>query len=301
MLRFKAKQITYKVGRFNIGGDPISTPTALFGSIFYSNQKGIFKNEKKGEINKDFIEKLIKNQEAIADKCGLIPGIDLILSNNLNMKQNLDFIFDLTDIPIMLDIPTIDLKIEAIQYINEQNLQNRVIYNSLTPESKENEILELEENKISNLILLALETQKWTTNARIDVINDLINKLNSLTSTKFNIFIDTCVIDFTSLGLAMSSMKFLKDKYGHPIGACPHNAVETWRNLIEKFGKIKKYASLVASTIILGSGADFILYGPIEFSNLIFPNVAFIKAAHSQLLFDEGKFAPSGHPVYKIG
>jgi tetrahydromethanopterin S-methyltransferase subunit H len=105
----------------------------------------------------------------------------------------------------------------------------------------------------------------------------------------------------TSLGLAMNAMQKIKNKYGFPVGSGAHNAVDTWNNLKNKFGNIKKYASVVAATITLGAGADFILYGPIQNANLIYPNVAFIKAAHSQLLFDEGRMAPPDHPVFKIG
>ncbi|GAJ20510.1 unnamed protein product [marine sediment metagenome] len=40
---------------------------------------------------------------------------------------------------------------------------------------------------------------------------------------------------------------------------------------------------------------------PVKHANIIYPTIAFIKAAHSQLLFDEGRIAPTTHPVFKIG
>ncbi|GAH67240.1 unnamed protein product, partial [marine sediment metagenome] len=72
-------------------------------------------------------------------------------------------------------------------------------------------------------------------------------------------------------------------------------------NLIPKFGNITKYVKIAACTITLSAGADFIFYGPSQLANLIYPTVAFVNAAHSQLLFDEGCIPPPNHPIFKIG
>lgn len=301
MLNFKAEQKSYKIGKYNIGGDPRETPTALIGTIFYLRQKNIFKNESKGEIIKDIAESLIKKQEELADKTGLVPGLDVILSYESCIEPVLDFVVDVTDVPIILDAPSYDIKLKAIEYVNKTGIQERIVYNSITPETGNEELQLLSESNIKNFILLGMETSKWTTKARMDVIDNLIEKAKASNFAGNNFIIDTCVIDFTSLGLAMSAMYEVKDKYGYPVGSGAHNAVDTWKNLKLKFGDIKKYATVVSSTITLNAGADFLLYGPIQHADIVFPNVAFIKAAHSQLLFDEGKMAPPNNPVYKIG
>ncbi len=301
MFNFNVKQKSYKVGKYSIGGDPREAPSAVIGTIFYLKQKNIFKDETKGEIIKDFAETLIKDQEELADKTGLVPGLDVIISYETSVKSILDFVVDVTDMPILLDAPTDDVKMNALEYIKEAGVQERIIYNSITPESGNDEFELLVKSKIKNFILLGMESKKWTIQARIEVIDNLIEKAKSFDLAEYNFIIDTAVIDMTSLGLAMSAMYEIKNKYGFPVGSGAHNAVDTWSNLKTKFGNIKKYASVVASTITLGAGADFILYGPIQHANLIYPNVAFIKAAHSQLLFDEGRMAPPNHPVFKIG
>ena len=294
-------QKTYQIGKYKIGGDPRMTPTALVGSIFYLRQKEIFKDERKGEINKSVAEDLINKQEEIADKTGLIPLLAVVLSYQESIDPILDYVFSITDTPILVDGPTLDIKLEAIKYMGEKGLQDKVIYNSLTPESKDEEYALLSETKVENFIVLIMETQMWTSQARMDVFDSLIKKAESANFAKNNFMIDCCVIDYTSLGLAMSAMEMIKDKHGYPVGSGAHNAVDTWRNRKAKFGKIKMYSAIVASTITLAAGADFILYGPVEHADLIFPNVAFVKAAQSQLLFDEGKMAPPSHPVFKIG
>ena len=129
----------------------------------------------------------------------------------------------------------------------------------------------------------------------------MIRKALSYKFKKNNFLVDTCIIDFTSLGIALNAIEQVKNKYGYPAGTAGQNLADAWKNLVPKFGDINKFIKVVASTITLAAGADFIFYGPIQLANLIYPNVAFIKAAHSQLLFDEGKMPPSDHPVFKIG
>ncbi|TFG20337.1 MAG: hypothetical protein EU530_03500 [Promethearchaeota archaeon] len=301
MFNYPVEQKTYKVGKYTIGGDPRSSPTAMVGTIFYYGQKDIFIDEKKGIINKGFAEKLIKDQEEIADKTGLVPCLDVILSFEDAVKPLLDFVVDITDVPIFLDPPTYNLKEPALKYVDELGIQSRIIYNSLTPDSHDEEFALLSETKIENFVLLAMESTYWTTQSRMNVIEDLVTKAEAAHLSASNFLIDTCVLDFTSLGLAMNAMQETKKKFGLPVGSGAHNAVDTWRNLKEKFGRIKKIATAVASTITLGAGADFLLYGPIQHADIIYPSVAFVKAAHSQLLFDEGKMPPSEHPVFKIG
>jgi len=301
MFDYTIEQKSYQIGKYKIGGDPREAPTAAIGTIFYFKQKNIFKDEAKGEIFKDFAEKLIKDQEELADKTGLIPGLDVILSYDTCIKNILDFVIDATDVPIILDAPTVDIKFKALEYVKEMGVQEKIIYNSITPESDDEEFKALSESKIKTFVLLGMESSKWTTQARMDVINELIEKAKGANLATNNFIIDTAVLDITSLGLAMNAMIEVKKKYGYPVGSGAHNAVDTWRNLKAKFGNIKKYASIVANTITLGAGADFLLYGPVQHANLIYPNIAFIKAAHSQLLFDEGRMALPTHPVFKIG
>ncbi len=301
MFTYLVEQKTYQVGKYKIGGDPRSAPTTMVGTIFYFKQKHIFKDESKGEIDKNFAAGLIKKEEELADKTGLVPGLDVIVASVPYVKPILDFVKDATDMPIFLDAPTIDCKIPALQYIKELGIQDRIVYNSITPDSHDEEYEALKDCGIKNYIILAMESARWTTQARMDAIASVLEKAKAVGLPGENFLVDGCVLDMCSLGLAMSAMEETKKKYGFPVGSGAHNAVDVWRNLKEKFGDIKSHASVVASTITLAAGADFLLFGPIQHADIMFPTAAFVKAAQSQLLFDEGKMAPPDHPVFKIG
>ena len=157
MFDYPTEQKSYQIGKYKIGGDPREAPTAAIGTIFYFKQKNIFKDEVKGEIFKDFAEELIKNQEELADKTGLIPGLDVILSYDTCIKNIIDFVIDATDVPIILDAPTVDIKLKALEYVKEIGIQDRLIYNSITPESDDEEFKALSESKIKTFVVISIE------------------------------------------------------------------------------------------------------------------------------------------------
>ena len=47
-------------------------------------------------------------------------------------------------------------------------------------------------------------------------------------------------------------------------------------------------------------GADFILYGPIEHADYVFPAVAMLDAAYAFLLREKGVKVGRDHPIYRI-
>jgi tetrahydromethanopterin S-methyltransferase subunit H len=48
-------------------------------------------------------------------------------------------------------------------------------------------------------------------------------------------------------------------------------------------------------------GADFVLYGPIEDAPLVFPAVAMIDTALSELAIERECEIPKNHPRFRIG
>lgn len=231
MFKYKVEQKSYQIGKYKIGGDPRKTPTALAGTIFYLGQHKIFKDERKGLINREYAEKLIKKQEELADKTGLIPLLDVVMSFEESIEPILDFVFNVTDIPILIDAPYWKVKEPLIKYIMGVGLDNRVIYNTITSSSYDEEFQLLSETEIETFVLLPIETQYWTTQARMKLINKMIEKALSYNFKKHNFLIDTCVIDFTSLGLAMNSIEEIKNIYGYPAGCSAHNLVDAWKNI----------------------------------------------------------------------
>ena len=62
-----------------------------------------------------------------------------------------------------------------------------------------------------------------------------------------------------------------------------------------------KIPAMTTSAIFPASiGADWILYGPIETADYIFPTVALVDAAYAHIAKEEGNKPSPNHPYFKI-
>ena len=114
--------------------------------------------------------------------------------------------------------------------------------------------------------------------------------------------VDTCVLDLATFGQALSAIFDVKNEFGLPAGGGVHNAVAMWRGLEAKMGEQAHdpcVASASASAVAVG--ADFVLYGPVEDAQYVFPAVAMMDTALSQLAMERGDRPLDDHPRYRIG
>jgi len=296
--RFAAEQVKFEIGKVKIGGLPGERPTVLIGSIFY-NKHSILKDEAKGEFDKEKAEELIKLQEEFSDKTGNPHMLDVVGSTPEAMRKFLDFVSSKTDSPLLLDGVTASIRIAGLDYVKEVGLENPIIYNSLLPEYRKEELDKIKEVDMKNAVLLAFTTKEFTSEGRIKAIRKLIPVAKEAGLEK--LLIDTAVIDVPSLGMAYRAIYELKSEFGLPTGCGAHNAIGTWRGLRTKMGRQAMHPSMaVASAITLAAGADFVLYGPIEYADYVFPTVALVDAAFGQLSIEKGKMPDARHPIFRI-
>lgn len=282
-----------------LGGQPGERPTVLIGTIFYHGHK-ILVNETTGDFNRERAEELINRQEEFSEKTGNPHMIDVVGTSPEAMRKFLDFVASTTDAPILIDGVSASVRISGLEYARESGLIDKIVYNSLTPESKPEELEKIKEFNVKNAILLAYNTREFSSNGRIKAIEMLLPK--TYEAGIENPLIDTCVLDIPSLGMACRAVFNLKSKFGLPVGCGPHNAISTWKGLKTKMGKQAMHPSIAsASAITAAIGADFILYGPIEHADYIFPAIALVDAAYSTLYIEEGKMLSRNHPIFKIG
>jgi tetrahydromethanopterin S-methyltransferase subunit H len=116
------------------------------------------------------------------------------------------------------------------------------------------------------------------------------------------LIVDTCVLDLATFGQACSAMFDIKDQMGLPTGGGVHNAVAMWKGLKTKMGKqAKKPCIATASACAVACGADFALYGPVEDAEYVFPAVAMMDTALSQLAIERGSAPVKPHPRFLVG
>jgi tetrahydromethanopterin S-methyltransferase subunit H len=299
MWQHASEQKKFTVGKVRIGGTIGENPTVLIGSIFYYGQKNLNFREETGDFNRKKCERLIKLQEEFSDKTGLPCMFDVVFSSKKWINLIIDFITSVTDAPILLDAPSAEIRLAALDYARESGIQDRCVYNSLNPESKKAEYDKLKEVRLQAAVLLAYNTKDITSGGRVSSIKQLLPQ--AIESGIEKILMDACVLDVPTLGLAFKAIFDLKNELGYPAGCGAHNATETWRGLKTKMGsEAAKPCAAVANTLTIAAGADFILYGPVEDAPFVFPAVAMVNVAFAQLLIEKGELPLSTHPIFRI-
>ncbi|MDD3407971.1 MAG: tetrahydromethanopterin S-methyltransferase subunit H, partial [Methanomicrobium sp.] len=192
MFRFKTDQKTYDIAGVKVGGQPGEIPTLLVGSMFYGRHK-IVSDEKKGTFDKDAAEALVKRQEELGEITKNPALIDIIGSTPEAIIKYIDFIAGMNEKPFFIDSASPDVKIAAIEYAKETGLEKRVVYNSVSIETKENELEALKKNKIESGILLTYTKDLMRSSAREKVVSELEPKMKEAGISK--ILVDTFVMD----------------------------------------------------------------------------------------------------------
>ncbi|MDK2781450.1 MAG: tetrahydromethanopterin S-methyltransferase subunit [Archaeoglobi archaeon] len=281
MFRF-GNQKVFEIGGVKIGGEPGENPTVLIGSIFYGKHK-IVEDEKKGIFDKEKAEKLIKEVEELSDKTGNPGLVDVVGMSEEAIRRYMEFVADATDKPFLVDSATSEVKVEALRHVGEMGLEDRVIYNSLSPESKEREIEALKNSRVKAAITLTYTFNTISSKARIEAFERLLGKIEEAEIEMP--LVDTFVMDVPSLPAAARASVEIKKRFGLPTGSGAHNAIASWRGFRKTFGKdAEKSAGIVANTFQLIFGSDFVLYGPIEDAKYVFPAVHVIDTSFKYLI-----------------
>jgi len=134
---------------------------------------------------------------------------------------------------------------------------------------------------------------------RVEAVTGLLDRVRGFEVKKP--LLDTFVMDIPSLGIAFRALIDLKAKFGFPAGCGPHNAIGLWKGLRKKMGS-RAIRPVVASVnaFAAAAGADFILYGPIEAADIVFPAVAMVDAAYAFPTIQNGAKLGRSHPLFRI-
>jgi tetrahydromethanopterin S-methyltransferase subunit H len=299
LFEYAVEQKTFEIHGVKVGGEPGITPTVMIGSIFYKGHS-IVRDPLEGVFDMNRAEVLIKRVEEQTDMTGLPGMLDIVAENAVAAGRYMDFVAGVAEMPLVVDVPSEESQVEVLQYASDQGLLDRVVLNSLTPHSGSLVYEKIKEVGCSSAILLLYSTTTLLSSDKSGLLDELLPKVED--AGVENILVDSVVIDVPSLGLALKAIHRIKDRYGYPSGCGAHNAISSWKRLEEKFSvKAVTSAVAVASSLPTALGADFVLYGPIEIAGDVFPAVALVDAAYSQLQIEKRVRPGRDHPRYRIG
>lgn len=305
MIKFQRQQKIFDIAGVKVGGQPGECPTVLIGTIFYEKHK-IVSDPTKGDFDKKSAESLIEKQEKMSNLTGNPHVLDVFASTAEALCKYIDFIADVTEAPFLVDSVSSSERIPAIKHAIEIGLGERAIYNSIDYSVKEEEISSLKELGVKSAVVLTYNPTNVWAEGRIDILKGTKTQKGLLKAAEEagieNILVDTSVLDVPSISLASKAVHLVKNEFGLPAGCGPANAITTWKKAKKKLGPYAYDVCMATGAVITQlSGADFVLYGPIEFAERVFPACALIDALNIYYGRRIGiKPQVSEHPLVKI-
>ena len=299
LLDFEVEQQQFEVGGVSVGGRPGTRPTIMVGSVFYRGHDVLI-DEKRGEIDREKAEAVIREHEDYSQRTGNPGMLDVVGATPEAIVRHLEFAASVTQMPLLIDGTTADVRLAGLQYAADAGISDRVVYNSIQPGIDDKELQAIADAGVESAIILTYYLMDFTAKGRVTAVRELLPKCQQAGVRK--LMVDTCVMDLATLGQAFSAIHDIKNEFGLPAGGGVHNAVAMWKGLKTKMGQqAQKPAVAAACASAVAVGADFVLYGPVEDAKYIYPSIAMVNTAISQVLMDKGERPPQDHPRFRIG
>lgn len=303
MFRFEKEQKIINAGGIKLGGQPGECPTALTATIFYIGHK-IVEDKKKGIFDKAKAEALINRMDELSDMTTNPFILDVVGTSVEAFQSYIDFISKVTEAPIQIDAISPRLRIETIKWANEVGLSARIINNSIYNGVKEKELENLKNCGVKASIILCDNPQDDSTTAKLEILPKILELADQADIEAA--LIDTAMPSWgIGVGAGLRSIYLIKEQYGDrgAVGTGIGNVSDTLGWVKGNFSKdIKKAVDAAQNAILPIIGADWIMFGPIEFAEFVFPAVAVIDTYILTATAELGtRPAVEGmHPLFKL-
>jgi tetrahydromethanopterin S-methyltransferase subunit H len=303
MFRFEKEQKIIDAGGIKLGGQPGELPTALTATIFYIGHK-IVEDKKKGIFDKKRAEHLINRMDELSDMT-TNPFILDVVGTSVEAFQNyIDFIAKVTEAPIQIDAISPRLRMETIQWAHEAGLSKRLINNSIYNGVKDKELENLKNCEVKASIILCDNPQDDSTTAKLEILPGILEMADRAGIE--GALIDTAMPSWgIGVGAGLRAIYLIKEKFGDKgaVGTGIGNVSDTLGWVKGNFPKeIKKAVDASQNAMLPMIGCDWIMFGPIEFAEFVFPSVAVIDTYILTATAELGTrpLIEGMHPLYKL-
>src|SRR5271157_964492 len=297
--KFNTKQNIYSIGKAKVGGQPGELPTFLIGSIFWLGQKMV-QDANKGIFDAKAAEDIINTMQTQSDITGVQFALDIVGTTDLAFEKYIDFVAKHSDAPLMLDAMSPKTRMTAATIAKKMGLSDRCLYNSVYKGVTDAELANLKESGVKMSIVLADNPKDNTLEGKMAVIQEALALAEKGGITKP--LIDTSIPAFApDMGTAVRTIPIMKEKYGYPVGLGSGNVVTTmgWvkANIAKEF---RKGCVTATNSIIQTAGANYLMFGPAEQAEWVFPAVAVTDIYIASAAADLGtRPLEDTHPIYK--
>jgi tetrahydromethanopterin S-methyltransferase subunit H len=159
----------------------------------------------------------------------------------------------------------------------------------------------LKESGIKMSIVLADNPKDNSLEGKMQILDEALALADKGGITKP--LIDTAIPAFEpSMGTAVRAIPKIKEKFGHPTGLGTGNVVTTMGWVKAHFEKEFRKGTRTATNAIMQTvGANWLMFGPAEQSDYVFPAVAIVDAYIASAMGDlDIRPLNEQHPIYKI-
>lgn len=295
MYRFHNEQHVFDVGGVAFGGQPGERKPVLVGSLFYPGHS-IVEDRIGGGVKRDSLERVLSDLEEAASSTSFPASLMLYAETAEAISSYLEMVSGLTDLPLFIDSPSPEVRIGGAMRAREMGLEDRVVYNSLSAGTSPDELAGLRDSGVKAAVLLAFNPVSLGAKGKIYLLEDGGGILREgLVELAKKHGIDKPLIDLAVMsieqgaGTALKALIVSKAKWGLPSGCALHNAVESWPPVLKAREKDKllfRYVDVSSAVIPIMAGADFVMYGPIEYSKRVFLAAAFAHELSVQAVSD---------------
>jgi tetrahydromethanopterin S-methyltransferase subunit H len=300
MQKFNSTQKIYEIGKAKVGGQPGELPTFLIGSIFWLGQKMV-QDANKGIFDAKEAENLINKLQCWSDVTGIQFAFDIVGTTEEAFAKYLPFVADRSDAVLMLDAMSPKTRMAAADMAKKMGLQDRCLYNSVYKGVTDMELTKLKESGIKASIVLADNPKDNSLDGKMKVLDEALAMADKAGITKP--LIDTAIPAFApDMGTAVRAIHYIKEKFGHPTGLGTGNVVTTmgWvkANVPKEF---RKGCTTATNAIMQTVGANWLMFGPAEQADWVFPAVAVVDTYIASGMADvDIRPLDETHPIFKI-
>lgn len=297
MFKYRAKQKVCNIGGVRVGGQLGENPPLLIGNMF---QKGdlILEDRKGGKFNRKAAEERIRELEKISQETGVPCLVAMVANSEEEIKGYIDFFTGVTEMPFAIDIWQQKTRLAAARYLAKKSLQERALYNSITPwdEDIPSQVSELKELGIRHVVIQVFDMEDKKPTGRVKSLKKLLPLVEQ--GNFESILVDTAVMNLPATTFSLLANTLIKQEFGLPVGFAPSNGTYMWRKAAGEQGKDKFPAIDAGVHAIAALASDFLFYGPLTGTGRVFPAVAAASSMMAALAFDESNLLPEGnHPL----
>jgi tetrahydromethanopterin S-methyltransferase subunit H len=300
MYKFSSQQKVHTVGKVKVGGQPGELPTFLIGSIFWLGQKMV-QDANKGIFDATEAENIINKMQTLSDITGVPFAFDIVGTTEEAFAKYIDFVSKHSEAPMMLDAMSPKTRMAAAEMVKKMGLQDNCLYNSVYKGVTDIELAKLKESGIKMSIVLADNPKDNSLPGKMQVLEEALALADKAGITKP--LIDTAIPAFApDMGTAVRAIREIKEKFGQPTGLGTGNVVTTMGWVKAHFAKEFRKGCVTATNAIMQTmGANWLMFGPAEQSDWVFPAVAVVDTYVASAMADlDIRPLDETHPIFKV-